>query len=79
MCPRQSPRPSTSSGAAFAEEKLVDRLTRFAGILKVCCSDGAGADIPRAVKVLDKLTQVRLTLVVFGAQRAILIKSICHR
>jgi hypothetical protein len=34
----------------------VDRLTRFAGILRVC--GGEGGDAARAVKVLDKLVQV---------------------
>lgn len=47
-----------SKGAAFAEESLVDRLTRLGGILKLCCAEGAAADTERAVKVLDKLTQV---------------------
>lgn len=46
-----------SSVGGFAEETLVDRLTRFAGILKVC--GGEGGDVARAVKVLDKLAQVR--------------------
>lgn len=34
----------------------MDRLTRFAGILRVC--GGEGGDAVRMVKVLDKLVQV---------------------
>lgn len=43
----------------FATESLVGRLTRLAGILRVCCAGGQGTDVGRAVKVLEKLKQVR--------------------
>lgn len=46
--------------SVFATEGLVERLTRLAGILRVCCGGGLGADVGRAVKVLEKLKQVRL-------------------
>mmetsp|Transcript_17694 Transcript_17694/g.39227 ORF Transcript_17694/g.39227 Transcript_17694/m.39227 type:complete len:342 (-) Transcript_17694:685-1710(-) len=51
--------------ALFLEESVMDRLVRFCNILKVTSvKEGDGSDIPRTVKILDKLPQVYFPLFV---------------
>mmetsp|Transcript_17695 Transcript_17695/g.39232 ORF Transcript_17695/g.39232 Transcript_17695/m.39232 type:complete len:448 (-) Transcript_17695:153-1496(-) len=48
--------------ALFLEESVMDRLVRFCNILKVTSvKEGDGSDIPRTVKILDKLPQMKVT------------------
>jgi hypothetical protein len=47
----------------FLDESVMDRLVRFCNILKVTSvRESDGSDIPRTVKILDKLPQVRFPL-----------------
>lgn len=49
---------STSVTSSFSEESVLDRLTRFANILRLCSENNEYASIARAVKILDKLAAV---------------------
>ena len=60
---------STSVTSSFSEESVLDRLTRFANILRLCSENNEDASIARAVKILDKLAAVSgylLTIMMIG-------------
>ena len=51
--------PAAPAERPMPEESLVDRLTRFSGILRQCAAEGPARDLDRVIRVLDKLDKVR--------------------
>lgn len=57
---------ASAERGSFSEESLVDRLTRFTGILRGCSAEGSSQNLDRVIRVLDKLDQVHTVCIMYN-------------